>query len=150
MTSLTDRELVAAFEDTTLPVEAFHHREHVRTAWLFVTQYGMPDALERFSAALKRFAAAKAANGLYHETVTWAYLFVIAERVRDTPGLPWTAFAELHPDLLAWKPSVLDRFYTPERLWSDEARQTFVMPDRLVEAEPTRTSPSAAAVPHLA
>lgn len=131
MSPLTDDALVAAFEDTTLPVDAFHHHEHVRTAWLFVVRYGLPEALERFPAALKRFAIAKGASGLYHETVTWAYLFVIAERVRRTPGLTWPQFADAHPDLLGWKPSVLDRFYSPERLWSDEARRSFVMPDRL-------------------
>jgi hypothetical protein len=36
-----------------------------------------------------------------------------------------------HPDLLAWKPSVLEaRYYREETLWSDRARQTFVLPDR--------------------
>ena len=34
------------------------------------------------------------------------------------------------PDLLAWKPSALDRLYTPETLASDRARRVFVMPDR--------------------
>ena len=42
------------------------------------------------------------------------------------------AFAARHPDLLSWKPSILDRYYRDETLWSERARQTFVMPDRLV------------------
>lgn len=41
------------------------------------------------------------------------------------------AFAERYPELLAWKPSILDRYYTTETLTSDRARRTFVMPDRL-------------------
>ena len=32
---LSDAELLAEFEATTLPVELFHHRQHVRTAWLY-------------------------------------------------------------------------------------------------------------------
>ena len=34
-------------------------------------------------------------------------------------------------DLLSWKPSILDRYYTADVLWSDRARRTFVMPDNL-------------------
>jgi hypothetical protein len=43
----------------------------------------------------------------------------------------WTEFAARHPDLLTWRPSILDRYYKPETLASIRARQTFVMPDRL-------------------
>jgi hypothetical protein len=97
---------------------------------MFVRHYGMTDALGRFADALKRFAAAKGAVGLYHETITWAYLFLVAERVARTPGVNWDAFAAANPDLLSWKPSLLERYYTSETLKSDLARRTFLMPDR--------------------
>jgi hypothetical protein len=126
---LADAELLAGFEDTTLPKEVFGHCEHVRTAWLFVRRDGMPAALSTFSAALKRYAAAKGVPGLYHETITWAYLLLIDQRLRQQPGDSWSAFASAHPDLLEWKPSVLDRYYSAATLWSDEARRGFVMPD---------------------
>jgi hypothetical protein len=38
-------------------------------------------------------------------------------------------FAEQNEDLLAWKPSILDRYYNAETLRSELARRTFVMPD---------------------
>lgn len=38
------------------------------------------------------------------------------------------AFAARNPDLLAWKPSILDRYYDPEILRSERARRVFVMP----------------------
>jgi hypothetical protein len=125
-----EEELLARFEDGSLPDGAFHHEQHVRVAWLFVRQYGMPDALGRFAEALKRFAEAKGAAGLYHETITWAYLFLVAERIARTPGEGWDAFAAANPDLLSWKPSLLERYYTSEILKSDLARRTFIMPDR--------------------
>lgn len=128
---LSDEELLARFEDGSLPDGSFHHEQHVRVAWMFVRRYGMPDALGRFADALKRFAAAKGAAGLYHETITWAYLFLVAERIARTPGAGWDGFAAVNPDLLSWKPSLLERYYTPETLKSDLARRTFVMPDRL-------------------
>jgi hypothetical protein len=120
------------FIDTTLPKECFHHRQHVRVAWLFVRRHGMPDALGEFSQALRRFADAKGATTLYHATITWAYLLLIHERQERHPAPDWTAFAGAYGDLVVWKPSILDGLYRPETLWSDLARRTFVMPDRMV------------------
>ena len=130
--TISDRDLVSRFLDTTLPTESFRHVDHVRTAWLFVMRDGMPAALATFPAALRRFAEAKGASTLYHATITWAYLLLIHERQQRAAASDWPDFAARNPDLLAWKPSVLDRFYTAETLWSDEAKRTFLMPDRLI------------------
>lgn len=126
----SNEELLSRFEDGSLPSESFHHEQHVRVAWMFVRRYGMPDALGRFPQALKRFAAAKGAAGLYHETITWAFLLLVAERIARGPDGDWERFAAGNPDLLTWKPSLLDRYYERETLKSDLARRTFVMPDR--------------------
>jgi hypothetical protein len=128
--ALSDDELLARFEDGSVPDGTFHHEQHVRVAWMFVRRYGMPDALGRFSQALKCFAEAKGAVGLYHETITWAYLLLVAERLARGPGDCWDGFAAANPDLLTWKPSLLDRYYTRETLQSDLAKRIFVMPDR--------------------
>lgn len=128
---LSDSALVEGFLDTSLPADAFHHAQHVRCAWLFVQRYGMPAALEAFPAALRRFADAKGATRLYHETITWAFLLLIHERQQRLPAADWPDFAAANADLLTWKPSVLDRLYTSETLASDVARRAFVMPDRV-------------------
>ena len=93
--------------------------------------WGSASALDRFSSALKRFAAAKGKTRLYHETITWAYVLLINERVqRSDRRLDWDEFALANLDLLTWRPSVLDRYYTSETLGSELARQVFVLPDR--------------------
>jgi hypothetical protein len=127
---MTGADLLARFVDTTLPADQFHHEQHVHVAWLFVRQHGMPAALGEFTAAIKRFAAAKGAHGLYHETITWAFLLLIAERQARTNSATWEEFAAGHPDLLVWKPSILHRYYSKEVLASDLARRVFVFPDR--------------------
>ena len=124
-------ELLDKFVDTTLPADQFHHAEHVEVAWRYVRQYGMPAALGAFTEAIKRFAAAKGAHGLYHETITWAFLLLIAERDAKAPAADWEAFAAANPDLLVWKPSILERYYSKELLASDLARRTFLMPDQI-------------------
>ena len=121
--------LLGAFLDATLPADQFHHEQHVQVAWLFVREHGMPAALGEFTAAIKRFAAAKGAHGLYHETITWAFLLLIAERQAKCGVATWDDFAAANPDLLVWKPSILNRYYSKELLGSDLARRTFLMPD---------------------
>ena len=129
--ALTDDDFVARFEDCTLPNSAFHHRDHVRLAWIYVRRHPPLEALARFAGGLRRFATANGHPGLYHETITWAFLLLIRERMeRGAAGSTWEDFAAANPDLLTWKPSVLDRYYRPETLGSELARRVFVMPDR--------------------
>src|SRR4030095_2409476 len=110
--------LLQGFLDATLPADQFHHRQHLQVAWLFVRKHGMRGALGEFTAAIKRFPDAKAATGLYHETITWAFLLLIAERQARNPVENWPAFEAANPDLLAWKPSILERYYSKELLRS--------------------------------
>jgi hypothetical protein len=128
---MSDRDFLAAFENGTLPEDRFHNADHVRAAWLILREESPAAALDRFSTALKRFAASKGKTGLYHETITWASLLLVNERMeRAGRELGWGEFAASNPDLLTWCPSVLDEYYTPETLGSDLARRAFVLPDR--------------------
>ena len=69
--------------------------------------------------------------GLYNETVTWAFLLLIRERMaRAGFQQTWTQFAAGNPDLLTWKDNVLKKYYRDETLSSDLAKSTFVFPDR--------------------
>ena len=126
---MTDEELVVAFESVELPAGAFDHTAHVRVGWWYLTHFPFGDALARFSVALRRFAEANGASGKYHETITVAYMALIAERIETAPGLAWPAFIERHPELLA-QPSILASYYARETLASDRARRIFVLPDR--------------------
>ena len=126
---MNQQQLFDSFVDTSLPADQFHHPQHVQVAWLFVLKYGMPGALAEFTAAIKRFADAKGATGLYHETITWAFLLLIAERQARNPAQTWETFAAANTDLLVWKPSILGRYYSKDLLASDLAKRTFLMPD---------------------
>ena len=113
------------------------HEQHLRIHDEGAADFEEPplSALTRFAEGLKRFAARNGAAGLYHETITWAYLFLIHERkARGEAGESWEEFAARNPDLLTWKPSVLAGYYREETLASDLARRVFVMPDRLAKA----------------
>lgn len=127
----SERAALDAFRAGTLPDDAFHHAGHVRMAWVYVREFGADEAPAQFTADLRRFAHAKGAPGLYHATITFAYLSLLAERIAMTPTAEWEVFAAAHADLLRWKPGVLDAYYSPERLWSAAARAQFLLPDRV-------------------
>lgn len=126
---MTDDEFVQAFEGARLPAEQFTHAGHVRAAWWYLRRYPLGEALARFSVALRRYATALGAPEKYHETVTVAWVLVIADRLGGARDLPWDQFAAAHPDLLAKAPSPLERYYTAETLQSERARRQFVMPE---------------------
>ena len=126
---MNDRDFADAFERCTLPNEGFHHRDHVRIAWIYLRDLPLLDALARFTTSLKRFAAANGRPELYHATITWAYLLLIHERMERKTADDFDSFARDNADLLTWKPSVLDGYYTRPTLDSDLARRTFLMPD---------------------
>jgi hypothetical protein len=128
---ITGEELIRQFECGTTEPESFHHADHVRLAFEYLSLYDVLEALARFTGALKRFAAAQGKATRYHETITWTYLFLIRERIARSGSVQsWDEFASCNPDLFVWKGGVLSRLYRQETLDSDFARHIFVLPDR--------------------
>jgi len=131
---MTNEEIIEEFEHSRAPDGSFHHADHIRVAFAYLSQYPVLEALQKFCNALQRFAAVQGNPGLYHETITWAYLFLIRERiVRAGRPETWEEFAAANPDLLTWEGGtggVLARYYRPETLASASARATFLLPDR--------------------
>jgi hypothetical protein len=133
---LDDETFLAAFEAGTLPPAGFKHPEHVRAAWLMLRRYGPAEALARYPAALRLLAAVAGKPDLYHETVTWAWLLLIHERMARQEGTSWEAFRGANPDLFASGGPLLRRYYREETLRSQLARRVFVLPDLLVPTTP--------------
>jgi len=127
---MTNQQFIQCFEKDTLPGE-FHHADHIRLAFAYLSEYRVPEAMERFTQALKRFAAARGKAGLYHETITHAYFFLIRERMVRAGGAGWEEFAQRNPDLFVWKGGILSRYYHQATLESELARTVFLFPDRV-------------------
>lgn len=128
---MDDAEFVGAVERCTMPGDRFRHAEHVRLGWLYLRDHSLPEAIARYTATLQRFAAHNGVPRKYHATITWAYLILIHERMERMPGgAGWEVFRDANPDLFAWNPSVLARYYSDEMLASPLARKTFILPAR--------------------
>jgi hypothetical protein len=130
--SARERELIENFEAGITAADGFHHADHVRLAFAYLRQYDPLLALDRFSAALKQFARNQGKPGIYSETITYAYFFLIRERMARSQSLEWDRFARQNPDLLLPWNRVLDRYYQEATWKSDFARRVFVLPDKSV------------------
>jgi hypothetical protein len=132
---MTDNEIIEQFEQSRAPGGSFHHADHIRVAFAYLSRYPALEALQKFSFALQRFATAQGKPGLYHETITWAYVFLIRERMaRAERALAWEEFAMANPDLLSWEREtggILARYYRAETLKSEAARSAFLLPDKV-------------------
>jgi hypothetical protein len=106
---------------------AFPHREHVRMAFEMLRRHDFAETALYFSRALRTMAARAGKPQAFHQTITVAFLSLISERVETRPVADFTAFARDNPDL--FDKAALARCYRPERLASEFARRTFLLPD---------------------
>jgi hypothetical protein len=127
---MNDRDFVAALESCSLPSEQFDHRAHVRLAWLYLTDQPLLEALPRFITSLKRYAGSLGASGKYHETITYAFVFLIHERMMGSAATTFEEFAAANEDLFG---PILQSYYPKETLASPLARETFILPKPIYE-----------------
>ena len=129
MASLTDAEFARAFESGRVTVEAFDHRNHVRLAWAYLRESASDEeALDRMRAAIRAFAAAAGKPERYHETITVLWMRLLSAFITQ-----YGRDVEL-ADVLERHPSLADkdlplRYYSRDRLFSDEARAAWIDPD---------------------
>ncbi|MGI8889866.1 MAG: hypothetical protein ACR2G0_03665 [Chthoniobacterales bacterium] len=119
-------ELLTAFAQGRVDPASFSHRDHVRVSYELLAQRRFPEALLHLARGLRRLAAKAGKPEIYHETMTAAFLALIAERSLGKPCASWEEFEERNPDL--FRKDLLERFYRPDVLQSALARQTFVLP----------------------
>lgn len=105
----------------------FPHREHLRMAFELLARHDFAETVLRYSRALRTMSARAGKPEAFHQTITIAFLALVAERREHGTADDFAAFARANPDLL--EKSVLGRWYGPQRLGSEAARRTFLLPD---------------------
>ncbi len=94
-----DEQFIGAFERGVLPAAEFDHAAHVRAGWWYLRHHPLCEAIDRFCAALRAFAAANGAPGKYDEALSIAWMLRIAERLAVSRDDDWASFAARHPEL---------------------------------------------------
>ena len=119
-------EVLADFEAGRIDPARFPHREHVRVSYELLERHPFPEALLHLARGLRRLAAKAGRPEVYHETITAAFLALVAERRLRDQYSSWEDFAQRNPDLFCKE--LLSEFYEPTVLQSSVARQTFILP----------------------
>ena len=142
MSGAVEMELLRFIRGEVDP-RAFPHSEHVRMGFEMLRRHDFAETCLHYSAALRAMTARIGKPEAFNQTMTIAFLALIAERLeagrgrQDRTGraeatrghgqTEFAAFAAANPDLMT--KSVLARWYSPERLASEAARATFLLPD---------------------
>ena len=133
---MSDAEFLASFESLEIPRSDFRHRDHVRLAWIYLHDSNFAAGAARFCENFGEFVRHIGAESKYNETITWFYLVVVFQRIRNEPPTPdWEAFAHANEDLLDPRMGVIRDRYRNETLFSPQARKTFLLPDVHLEGE---------------
>ena len=129
---MDDATLLQQFEDTTLPTEQWGHREHVKTAYLYLLSHPLDEAIAKMRNGLMAYNAAQnvpdeLTRG-YHETLTQAWMHLVHVTLElygrcDTADV----FVDANSQLLSKRALLL--FYSRDRILSAEAKREFIPPD---------------------
>jgi hypothetical protein len=128
--------LVSGFEDCSLPKPRWTHRAHLAVGLLYCDRMPAPVALALLRERIRRYNVASGGENTstagYHETITRFYIYIVRrfiaeEREQDEEG----TLAE-RANRLFQRYGARDlpgRYYSEARLFSVEARASWVEPD---------------------
>lgn len=133
--SREDQALLACIREGRPPADGFGHRQHLRTAWLYLQAQDFESACAQFCTDLKAFASALGAPQMYHHTLSVAAMHVLA--AHDGPEHEsFEALLEHCPVLESDFRALIGRHFSPELLATETARQRWVDPDRAALPKP--------------
>lgn len=105
----------------------FSHREHVRMGFEMLRRHDFAETILHYSRAVRTMAVRAGKPEAFHQTVTIAFLSLIAERIEGGKSADFESFARENADL--FERSALARWYRSERLGTEAARRTFLLPE---------------------
>jgi len=126
-------DLVVRFENATLSASEWTHSAHLVTGLWHARTFSEADALNRLRQGILRLNAAHGTPNTdtrgYHETITRAYLVLLARFAATNPELTVSAMAQalLAGDLA--KRDALFSYYSRDVLMSVAARRGWIEPD---------------------
>jgi hypothetical protein len=122
------QRLVQEFESLSLPYENWTHRAHLAVAMYYVRSLSFEDALTQLRLCINAYNVACGNPNGYNETITIMFLRkIVSESKNELSKL------DLHEGVARLealcKVEWLYQYYTPELIWSPEAKKCWVNPD---------------------
>lgn len=126
---LSDEAFLASLADASMPPASFKHRSHLRLAWLHLREGATEAGVRSTVATIRSYADAIDASERYNETLTDFWIRAVSSALRRHPEIgSLDELVEAAPELD--DPGLQYRYWSPEVLKSDRARQRWVAPDR--------------------
>jgi hypothetical protein len=126
---------IAAFEDGTLPKTRWTHGAHLLTGACYVHALGETAAADRMRMCVVRYNVAvggeNTETGGYHETITVAWIKLLARLLRESGPMERVHFTRLAVKRFVQERDIFSRYYDFDVVASKEARREWVPPTLL-------------------
>ncbi len=123
----SDEKFLTAFLQSTISEEEFNHEAHLRICWLLLKKHPLLKALQMLTQGLKSLVAKLGAADKYHETLSVALALLMYERMEKEEE--FSGWLRKNSDFLTNWRGLLASFYADDLLWSERAKQAFVLGD---------------------
>ncbi|MEM9795514.1 MAG: hypothetical protein AAF919_03435 [Pseudomonadota bacterium] len=127
--SIEDVGFKNRFEAGEVKPSEFHHRNHLKLAYVYLCESGVPAASDKMRGSLAKFLKDNnVPASKYHETLTISWTQAVKHFMAKA-GAP-TSFDEfIAADERLLDTDIMLTHYKRETLFSDRARSEFVQPD---------------------
>jgi hypothetical protein len=122
-----DAHMRAHYEGAVPDLASFSHRDHLQLGFEMLRSCSFTEAADRVATLLKETLRKVGRPDAFHETITVAFLAIIAERMNLGAFPSFDAFVNANSDLL--DKFILEQWYSRQQLESAQARKTFVLPE---------------------
>ena len=125
-------DFIAAFEAGTLPKARWTHGAHLLTGACYVHRFGESAATDRMRTCVRRYNEAVGGQNTetsgYHETVTVAWIKLLAKLLRESKPIGRAEFAHLAVERFQHDRGILRRYYDFDVVNSVDARKRWIPP----------------------
>ncbi|WP_163831056.1 hypothetical protein [Spartinivicinus ruber] len=127
---LSDADFIDQFERKILSPEHFNHIGHLRLAWLYLQKNSLTNAVFKTTTGIQAYANHLGATDKFHHTITEALVYIIHNRLIGQTDPTFADFLSTNQDLVNNAKAVIYQYYSEEILYSLEAKQFFIKPDK--------------------
>ena len=135
MLPVTEQEIdafLSEFEAGRLPKARWTHGAHLLTGACYVHALGEAAAIDKMRLCVKRHnesvGTANSDTGGYHETITIAWIKLLAGLLREVGPIERSAFAALTVERFVNERGIFSRYYDFDLPSSVQARRTWIAP----------------------
>ena len=117
------------FNKLLISPDSFHHREHLRIAYVLICKYGVNEARSILRKGIKAFLNHAGVDGSkYHETLTVAWILAIYHFMNiSDDSCSFKEFITNNSILL--DKDIMSSHYSRSILMTEKAKQKFIKPD---------------------